>query len=91
MDTTVKVVFRVYDDGEVIALFPELSDKDGNTKGYSHKAAWFFVEYRKLMRVTRPAKQKEYIDLFHEIRGKGFAGLMVYKRARIKTKQIVQQ
>lgn len=91
MNATVKVVFRAYDDGEVIALFPEMFDQDGNTKGYSHKASWFFVEYRKIMRVTRPAKQKEYIALFQEIRGKGFTGLMVYKRARIKTKYIVQQ
>ncbi len=91
MNTTVKVVFRAYDDGEVVAVFPEILNNIGENKGYSHKASWFFIEYRKLMRVTRTAKQKEYIDLFHEIRGKGFAGLMVYKRARIKTKLIVQQ
>ena len=89
-DKTAKVVFRAYDDGEVVALFFEQTDADGQTRGFSHASRWFFTEYRRIMRMTRPAAQKEYIALFNELQGEGFSRIQIFKRARIKTSYIVQ-
>jgi hypothetical protein len=86
-----RVVFRTYDDGETIAIFPEIKDNDGRTMGYSHNSRRFFVEYRRIMRLTRPAIRKEYIALFKELKYAGFQRLQVYKRARIKSVYIVDK
>lgn len=85
-----KVVFRTYDDGETVALFFEHKDEDGNTKGYSHNSRWFFAEYQRIMRMTRPAVRKEYIGLFNELKSAGYKRLHIYKRARIKTSYIAE-
>lgn len=85
-----KVVFRTYDDGETIAMFFEHKDEDGNTKGYSHHSRWFFAEYQRIMRMTRPAVRKEYIGLFTELKSAGYKRLRIYKRARIKTSYIAK-
>lgn len=85
-----KVVFRTYDDGETIALFFEQKDEEGNTKGYSHNSRWFFTEYQRIMRMTRPAVRKEYAALFNELKDEGFKRIQIYQRARIKTSYIVQ-
>lgn len=89
MEKITKVVFRAYDDGEIVAMFPEMTDKEGRTMGYSHNSRRFFVEYRRIMRLTKPAIRKEYIALFWELKDAGFAQLQVYKRARIKTSYII--
>lgn len=86
-----RVVFRTYDDGETVAVFPEIKDGEGRTLGYSHNSRRFFVEYRRIMRLTKPAVRKEYIALFRELKYVGFSRLHVYKRARIKTVYIVDK
>ena len=91
MEKITRVVFRTYNDGETVAMFPEITDKEGRTMGYSHNSRHFFVEYRRIMRLTKPAIRKEYIALVRELKDVGFARLQVYKRARIKTSYIIDK
>lgn len=87
---TIKVVFRTYDDGETIAMLFEYKDKEGQTRGFSHNSRWFFAEYNRIMRMTRPAVRKEYMALFDELKVEGYKRIQIYQRARIKTSYIVQ-
>lgn len=87
----IKVVFRTYESGETIALLFEYKDEDGNTRGFSHGSRWFFAEYQRIMRFTRPATRKEYMRLFDELKDEGYKSIRIYKRARIKTSYISQQ
>lgn len=86
----IKVVFRTYEDGETIALLFEYRDEEGQTKGFSHNSRWFFTEYQRIMRMTRPAVRKEYLALFDELKDEGYKRIQIYQRARIKTSYIVQ-
>lgn len=91
MKQPVKVVFRTFDSGETIAMLFEYTDEDGQTKGFSHSSRWFFAEYQRIMRFTRPATRKEYMPLFGELKEEGFKQIRIYKRARIKTSYISRQ
>lgn len=86
----IKVVFRTYDDGETIALLFEYKDEEGQTRGFSHNSRWFFAEYNRIMRMTRPAVRKEYAALFNELKDEGYKRIQIYKRARIKTSYIAK-
>ena len=65
------VVFRVFkDDGDVVALFPELpADNNGRySESYQHFGQHCGADYEGLMRNgTRPATAEEYADLKKEL------------------------
>lgn len=67
-----KVVFRKFNDGQVIALFPELPcDDRGNITSYMHigqhcPASRFIVQN------TKPAKPEEYAELHAELQRIGY-------------------
>ena len=78
-----KVVFRKFNDGQIIALFPELPcDDRGNITSYMHigqhgPASRFIVQN------TKPAKPEEYADLHAELQRIGY-DLEIRKKLNIK-------
>ena len=78
-----KVVFRKFNDGQVIALFPELPcDDRGNITSYMHigqhaPASRFIVQN------TKPANPEEYAELHAELLRIGY-DLEIRKKLNIK-------
>ena len=63
-----KVVFRIYSDGQVIALFPEESDRrTGGTMSYMHIGQHGDADYHGVIQQTKPATETQYLPLFNEL------------------------
>ena len=68
-----KVVFRIYPDGQVIALFPEESDKrTGGTMSYMHIGQHGDADYHGVIQQTKPATEAQYLPLFNELKSIGY-------------------
>ena len=85
-----KVIFRVFRDGDVIALFPEIAT---DNLGY-HCQSYMHVGQHGgadpfLVKTTRLAKPDEYKDLYDELTSIGYS-LKVIKKFRYKHLQIRQ-
>lgn len=89
-----KTIFRVYPDGETIALFPQIA---ATVLGYAcqsyqhvgqHGAAVIDI----VVRQTRLASRKEYLPLLKELKQRGYnpvvAKRCTYKDYQIRRKQI---
>lgn len=65
------VIFRKWNNGDVIALFPE--QKHGKYIGsYEHFGQHGNADYNLVMNKTVPASQKEYADLKKELERIGY-------------------
>ena len=63
-----KVVFRRFQDGDIIALFPEeAADYRGNCKSYMHVGQHGAADYDGLIRITKQATPEEYASLVKEL------------------------
>ena len=76
-----RVIFRKFNDGQVIALFP---DENGNSRfecaSYMHIGQHSPAGYNLVVQHTKPASEEEYRDLFDELKRVGYDDLKVYKR-----------
>lgn len=78
-----KVVFRKFNDGQVIALFPELPcDDRGNITSYMH-IGQHAPASRFIVHDTKPANPEEYADLHAELLRIGY-DLEIRKKLNIK-------
>jgi hypothetical protein len=75
-----KVIFRVYSDGQVIALFPEIADDSyGNCLSYMHIGQHGGADYVYVVQLTKLATLEQYAPLFVELESIGY-NLQVFKR-----------
>jgi hypothetical protein len=74
-------VFRVWPNGEVIALFPATAagSQYGDCICYQHFGQHGSADYGHVVRTTRPAKPEEYADLLAELTTVGYDP-KVYRR-----------
>ena len=71
-----KVIFRLvsYRSGykEVLAMFPEQAETDGSIACYAHLGQHGTCGYHYVIRISRPATEEEYKDLYKELVGIGY-------------------
>ena len=78
-----KVVFRKFNDGQIIALFPELPcDNRGNITSYMH-IGQHAPASRFIVHDTKPANPEEYADLHAELQRIGY-DIEIRKKLNIK-------
>ena len=73
------VVFRTYKDGDVIALFPGITEGIGYCLSYMHIGQHSAASYGMVLQETRLATEEEYASLKQELEGIGY-NLKVQKR-----------
>lgn len=78
-----KVVFRKFNDGQVIALFQEPCDDRGNITSYMH-IGQHAPASRFIVHDTKPANPEEYADLHAELLRIGY-DLEIRKKLNIKS------
>lgn len=66
------VVFRVFPEGDVIAIFPTLRERDGTVMSYQHLGQHSAASPA-LIRELRPATQAEYAPLLAELKRIGYS------------------
>lgn len=66
------VVFRVFKDGEVLALFPTVEDSKGLCSSYQKFGQHSGADYGHCISITRPAKPEEYAGLLRELESIGY-------------------
>lgn len=66
-----RVVFRIYKDGDVIALFPDLADTSG-VACYQHVGQHGAADYDIVIGQTKPATVDEYTPLATELKQIGY-------------------
>ena len=79
-----KAVFRRFDFGEVIALFFDETNAIGETKAYLSGEGFFYVDYGRVLRLTKPTTARQRKAVFVELQGLGLERIEVYRRARPK-------
>lgn len=84
-----KTIFRIYPDGEVIALFPQIpADNRGNyCQSYMHVGQHGAADTYVVVQQTRLAKPKEYKALAKELREIGYK-IEVAKKCAPKDRDI---
>ena len=84
-----KVIFRIWPDGDVIALFPQIAaSNDGYTcQSYMHIGQHGGADTGIVKRATRLAKPKEYMPLLKELRQIGY-NVQIAKRCRYTDQQM---
>lgn len=89
----VKVVFRKWYNGDIIALFPqEPADRYGMfCQSYEHIGQHGGADYDGVVRRTRPAKPGEYADLKDELVGIGYDDLQVAARVTRRDQETRKQ
>ncbi len=87
-----KTVFRIYPDGEVIALFPQIAVTTGgyNCQSYMQVGQHGGADIDIVVRDTRLAKPKEYKTLLKELRQIGY-NVKIAKRCTHRDQQIRQK
>ena len=77
------VMFRLWPEGDVVALFPEIP---GDNRGFPYCTAYAHIgqhcgaDYRLVIRRTKPAPRKAYRDLLAELRQIGYRNLTIRQR-----------
>lgn len=80
-----KVIFRVYKDGQVIALFPELTNRRNYcVESYMHIGQHGAADYDGVIQSTKLANKSEYTPLMRELRAIGYDNLKVRKKAKVR-------
>lgn len=74
-----RVVFRKYKDGDIIALFPKRGDY--MCESYMHIGQHSMADYPQVIRMTKPANESEYKELYNELVSIGYDDLVVKKKA----------
>ena len=76
-------VFRVFPEGDVIALFPTIPDGQyGQCCSYLHVGQHGAADYWHVISNTRPASPDGYRDLMFELTGIGYAVRPVRRASR---------
>ena len=78
----IKVIFRKFKDGDVIAFFPEIKGWDGSMESYMHLGQHSSADYNGLLSDTKPATPEEYKDLATELESIGYNLLIRKRRCR---------
>lgn len=66
-----RVIFRVFSDGEIIALFPHIDEGNGNILSYMHIGQHGGASPL-IVNDTKPATPEQYKELFAELQGIGY-------------------
>ena len=87
-----KVIFRVYPDGEIIALFPQIAAGYGgySCQSYMHVGQHGAADLYWVVKQTKLATQEEYQALLKELEQKGY-NPVVAKKCTYKDQQIRQK
>lgn len=68
-----KVIFRIFKQGDVLALFPEEKEtRPGEVLSYQHIGQHGAADYGHCIRITRPASVEEYAPLKRELESLGY-------------------
>lgn len=67
MDEKTIVLFRMFPDGEIVAVFPEVAGSLGEVVFYAHVGQHGSGPFEHIMDITRAAKASEYDDLKKEL------------------------
>ena len=78
----IKVVFRKYKEGDIIALFPEIKESDYKVSCYQHVGQHGLTDYHETIKCTKLATDTEYQDLKKELETIGYE-VTVLKRAKL--------
>jgi hypothetical protein len=73
-------VFRVFRDGDVLALFPYEDEGNGFCSSYQHVGQHGLADYDACVNQTRPATPKEYSALKRELEQLGYELIIKKKR-----------
>jgi molybdenum cofactor biosynthesis enzyme MoaA len=66
---TTKVIFRKFNDGEVIALLPEFTNSHNYTiVSYMHIGQHSDADYNQVVSITKLANKEEYTPLLNELK-----------------------
>lgn len=86
-----KTIFRVYSDGEVIALFPQIAAQVSGylCQSYQHVGQHGAANPDIVVRQTKLASRKEYLPLLKELEQIGY-NPVIAKRCTYKDLQIRQ-
>lgn len=81
-----KVVFRKWrKDGEIIALFPEQTNRTSLMVGsYMHLGQHSDADYHAVIAATVLASEAEYAHLLSELKRIGYENIRVVRRCKIK-------
>ena len=75
-----RVVFRKFkDNGDILALFPYLSEGGASVESYMHVGQHSGADYQHCISITKPATPEEYKDLAAELESIGY-NLLIRKR-----------
>ena len=76
-----RVIFRKYkDNGEIIALFPDIVPSFFKRMSYMHFGQHSEVDYDLCVKCTKLATEEEYAPLLAELKSIGYDDLKIYKR-----------
>lgn len=73
------VIFRLWKNRTVLALFPEDTNKSGVCSSYEHVGQHGGASYTHCIKVTTPATEAQYKELAEELESIGY-DLVVRKR-----------
>jgi len=78
---TTKVIYRIYPDGDTIAIFPELPDDIYGYRStiYQHIGQHGGAYHSDIVATTRMASPEEYSPLHNELSNRGY-NLVIVKR-----------
>ncbi len=78
-----RVVFRKWKNGDIIALFPDepWSWNGYMTTSYMHLGQHGAADYAGVIAETSPAQENEYRDLLDELKTIGYINLHIVQRA----------
>ncbi len=81
-----KVVFRKYKEGDIIALFPEETNRRNlMIMSYQHIGQHGEADYEVVIKGTKPATEQEYTPLLNELTNQvGYENLRIMKKCRPK-------
>ena len=81
-----KVIFRKWkDNGQIIALFPENTDRRKLTvSSYGHLGQYADADYNGVISLTTLAREEEYKDLLAELKSIGYENLRILKKRHVQ-------
>lgn len=79
-DQKTRVIFRKWDNGDIIALFPDIPTHPGACLSYEHQGQHGGAQYKGVMQITIPAAEPEYRALQQELTHIGYILEIVDKK-----------
>ena len=79
-----KTIFRIYPNGDVIALFPEIKELNGCCMSYMHIGQHGAADYNHVVASTALARYRDFADLLTELKSIGYDPLIKVRRSRGK-------